>query len=340
MALPSIITVLVIGHQHTGKSSFINTIYKYLNPGIKFNIAISGKNVDHCTVYYEGYTMIQEHVEWEFFDTAGKKFTDDSIDKEFYTTVLKGIKSPTNILLQKLSPNNEDLNNRIDHVLLLIDCKEIETVTQLQGKIELKIPFLGSIVLQKEKIEVSHTETDVKDYGNIFEIIRDLTGFYPIMVLTKSDAIKADIEQVKKVFGTLLPPDGIFPIQNAVNNDDELPQKTHDTVHEILSKIIHDMKTHKKQLRSNAVEVDIYEVKNNEPSPLGIIVVPSAYICLKELRPLIHQIPNISLQYSFLYPRASKNNITFFPIYSNQEDSYTLQKASDSTLGLKIYIKM
>ena len=109
------LNILVVGDQHEGKSSFINTLFKLLHPNTLIAVCDVGRTAQVGSLYYD---MVTLNEVINLFDTAGKPFEKGSNLDEL-TKIFSGIPLGTH-LINNISNCPPDYNNAIDGVIFVV----------------------------------------------------------------------------------------------------------------------------------------------------------------------------------------------------------------------------
>jgi len=91
------INVIVIGTQHAGKSSFLNSLDRKFN-NAKIPKFDSGRIIHRCTYFYEQIKILINNYHFHFYDTSGRGFDDplSQWDKSFIRKIITGINPKDN----------------------------------------------------------------------------------------------------------------------------------------------------------------------------------------------------------------------------------------------------
>jgi len=177
--------ILIMGDQHHGKSSFINSIFRVvqtIDHSIHFQPAPAETTSERCTFNYKKYTLLDfVHL----FDPSCFLYKTET-KKQILLKLLKGIQE--NILLfdKKLENNpklmfdqiltslnlkeNENLNNKIDFVIFIATPEDF--FIRREGYI------YDDYIINKDKL---------KDLRNIVDTIKVPMNDYPYVVFTHKD---------------------------------------------------------------------------------------------------------------------------------------------------------
>jgi len=182
------INVLLLGDQHSGKSSFLNSIGRaFLN--------WNTEQVPVGRTYLAGTTLLMAYefssLKLRFIDTMGKRFSTplSELDLLYAQKLLKGLPPVTDLFTNDWANVREDPNYRIHHVILVVAADRMkESVTTTTGRWFWK------------------TET-VSDQFTLsrYSFIPQLYGFFeaqlklpPIVIVTKMDLLSETLQRAIK----------------------------------------------------------------------------------------------------------------------------------------------
>jgi len=121
------INTLVIGPQHSGKSSFINLFFKYFNPNWKVAVCDVGRTAQVGTVYYDKVKVGERnHQTFNFFDVAGKPFEQGlrPNDTNQLSKLLQGLPTSTNLIREEdWMRSKVEPENKIDSVVCVVSAE-------------------------------------------------------------------------------------------------------------------------------------------------------------------------------------------------------------------------
>jgi len=186
--------------------------------------------------------------------------------------------------------------------------------------------FFGDIRVREEE-RISHTaslDTRAIDHKSIFSILKEILVVSPIVVVTKIDLIKTNLDSIKRELKKVVPGDNIFFIQNVTNNHVQPDQNTIQTVDDILTKIVADLSAKNRDI-IDGVELEICEMKNNEERSIIIINIPSIEMKLKNLRELLIRVPQVKQGFWFVQIKVNSGKTKIITILSIQEENYTIK---------------
>ena len=126
------INVLVIGPQHSGKSSFINLFFKYFNPSWKVAVCDVGRKAQVGTVYYDKVKVgARNQKTFHFFDVAGKPFEQGlhPNDMNQLSKLLQGLPTYTNLIKEDAWMSSEVApENKVDAVVCVVSAELLTKV--------------------------------------------------------------------------------------------------------------------------------------------------------------------------------------------------------------------
>ncbi|EFC47442.1 predicted protein [Naegleria gruberi] len=118
--------ILVLGPQHSGKSSTINTLGKYFNRRIQVAICDVGRKADVGTVHYEKFHLGSSNGhEYHIFDTAGKPFEKgmDGNDVNQIQKLMHGLPTGVNLSLSEWMNSEIVTENAVGFVFLVVSAE-------------------------------------------------------------------------------------------------------------------------------------------------------------------------------------------------------------------------
>jgi len=175
------LNVLVVGLQHSGKSTLINTIlrvlYKEWDKSLQYYATTGGQNGDHCTQIFEKF--VPKNLDTIcFFDCKAPGKLDDKEALFFETCITTGL-----LPLSTVSDMKQDPSNRIHASLLVIAPEHLEVDLK-----KTRIQQLSSILAQYNRrpiVVITHKdELNSKTEQRYRELVNQLCGTEQIVFIT------------------------------------------------------------------------------------------------------------------------------------------------------------
>eukprot|EP00759_Apiculatamorpha_spiralis_P058522 PhF_6_TR9228/c0_g1_i1/m.14524 len=235
--------ILILGPQHSGKSSFINTYRRAVTGHDAWAQAPIGRSVTRGTTVLEPYlpTTRSNGVQFMLLDTAGKPLhsmdvdNDDSADMKLFGNLLQGMAWKSPLLTSSSTEEGssaEDLlvpENAADHVILVLNAQDVVidhgVLWSLWSRYECtleKVAFLGPLCAWFEK----------------------RLQYPPYVVVTHMDSVGGHSRQdlIRKELGNIVHRNRIFCVTNPSDIEKGVDAHTTAALRKLHESVLADIK--------------------------------------------------------------------------------------------------